>query len=163
MPTGPRGPESAPVERDRVYTVLGSVSRAGDWLPPEQVDAIAGLGSVVLDFREAVLPPGVTEVKATAILGQVDIIVPKEIEVDLSGFSVLGRLEHRVRTPPIHERLFAWWQQRRAGPVNEEAKSTARKPSPSPDGAADSAGPEEETVISIRGLAILGSVSIQRV
>jgi hypothetical protein len=65
---GPDGHETA-------VSVFGNTSRTGPWAPPEEIRAVAGFGNVVLDFREADLPAGVTEVDAYAIFGNVVVKV----------------------------------------------------------------------------------------
>src|SRR5215472_15876491 len=49
-------------EMERVAAILGGVQRQGAWRTPRRVKALAVLGGVVLDFRDALLPPGLTEV-----------------------------------------------------------------------------------------------------
>ena len=43
-----------------------------------------------MDFREARLAPGVTEVSVVSKLGGVDIIVPPGLQVDFGGIGILG-------------------------------------------------------------------------
>ena len=147
-----------PPERDVVFCVLGNVSRTGDWVPPEIVSATSWLGDVKLDFTEASLPSGITEVDATAILGSVEIKVPRHVEVDLSGYSFLGSLEHRVQTEPVHEKILNWFRGDRSGRGEREIPAG---PPPRALAAADEA--EEPVVLVIRGFAVLGNVSIKRV
>ena len=52
-----------------------------------------------LDYREAMLPPGVTEVMAVAVVGSVEILVPPGLYVEGDGMAVLGNIEHVEDTP----------------------------------------------------------------
>ena len=54
----------------------------------------------MLDFREAVLGAGVTDVNVLAVLGSVEIIVPPEIAVEAGGMAVLGGFEYQTNAPP---------------------------------------------------------------
>jgi hypothetical protein len=56
------------------------------------------MGGTELDFREAILGPGVTEIKVTALMGDVKIIVPPGMPVEIEGTGVMGRF-HDYRDP----------------------------------------------------------------
>jgi len=62
----------------------------GPWRPEKKVTAIALLGGCEIDFREAELEEGVTEVTAISILGEVNIVVNPDIPVIMSGISIGG-------------------------------------------------------------------------
>lgn len=70
--------------------VLGGTRRAGRWAPPAEMAAVAILGGVELDFRDAVLSEGVTEINCFAFWGGIDITVPPGVRVDSTGFALLG-------------------------------------------------------------------------
>ena len=63
-------------EQGFIVAVMGGSARRGRWSPARKNCSIAVMGGSELDFREAVMPPGVTEVQVFAICGGVDIIVP---------------------------------------------------------------------------------------
>lgn len=98
-----RGPELARTtspsesvrEREVVAGVLGGSGRSGRWVPARRITAIAIMGGVELDFREAFLPSGVTEVHAFAFWGAVEIMAPPGVHVECSGISLMGGFEHR--------------------------------------------------------------------
>ena len=52
------------------------------------------MGGAELDFREAALAPGVTEVKVFSLLGGVEVIVPPGLNVECRGIALLGGFEH---------------------------------------------------------------------
>jgi hypothetical protein len=62
----------------------------GPWRPGKQVTAVAFLGGCEIDFRKAELDEGVTEVNATSVLGDVNIVVSPGIPVTMSGISIGG-------------------------------------------------------------------------
>jgi hypothetical protein len=80
---------------ETVYSVLGSTARRGPWRPPETMRTVIVLGSIVLDYRDADLPLGVTEVDCQVFLGSVEIIVPSDVDVELTGSVILGSVETR--------------------------------------------------------------------
>lgn len=74
--------------------ILGGTRRTGRWAPPASMVAGAIMGGVELDFREAVLRPGVTEVNCFAFWGGVDITVPPDVHVETQGFALMGGFDH---------------------------------------------------------------------
>lgn len=87
-----RGPMPAGHERDQgfVMAVMGGATRRGRWTPARTTYSIALMGGTELDFREAVLPRGVTQVQVLAIMGGVDIIVPPGVNVESHGIGIMG-------------------------------------------------------------------------
>ncbi len=81
-------------ERSTVLAVCGGNKRRGRWIPARRTLSIAVCGGVKLDFREASLGPGVTEVHAMALCGGVEIIVPPGLAVESEGFAILGGFEN---------------------------------------------------------------------
>jgi hypothetical protein len=61
-------------------------------------NVIAFCGGAELDFREAVLPPGVTELKIFAMWGGVEVIVPPGLNVECHGVGIMGGFEHVPET-----------------------------------------------------------------
>lgn len=81
-------------QQETVVAVFGDSARSGSWYPPERLIAIAGFGNVKLDFREADLPGGPTEIRPFAVFGNVELIVPRGLDVELNGVSVFGSIKH---------------------------------------------------------------------
>jgi predicted membrane protein len=75
----------------RCTAILGA-SKLGKvpWRPGKKITAIALMGGCEIDFRQAELDDGVTEVSAVSILGDINIVVNPDIPVTISGLSVLG-------------------------------------------------------------------------
>ncbi len=100
-------PGGAPVvvDADRVrsrgflISVLGGTNRAGRWIPARKNFALGVLGGVTLDFREALLGSGVTDVNVLAVLGGIEIVVPPEMAVEVDGMAVLGGFEYNTDAP----------------------------------------------------------------
>src|SRR5688572_17114739 len=72
-------------ETAHAVAILGGSRRVGRWTPARVNNAFAFCGGVEFDFREAVMPPGVTEVKVFAMWGGVEIIVPPGMNVVCDG------------------------------------------------------------------------------
>ena len=96
-------------DAETVYSILGSTARRGPWEPPETMRAVSVLGHIALDYRDADLPLGVTEVDCQVFLGSVEIVVPSDVDVELTGSVLLGSVETKGgrRWRRARERLVA--------------------------------------------------------
>lgn len=95
MPDGKDGAlPTAPTRRRTVLAVCGGNSRRGRWVPARKTLSVALCGGIELDFREARLAPGVTEVNALAVMGGVDIVVSPGTYVESDGVAILGGFEN---------------------------------------------------------------------
>jgi len=88
-------PASRVKEKGFMVAALGGVERKGRWIPARQNYSIAVMGGVSLDFREALLSPGETEVWVFTLMGGAEIIVPPGLTVESDGVAILGGFEHR--------------------------------------------------------------------
>ena len=86
-------------ETGYAVAILGGSRRKGRWSPAGVNYSIAVMGGVELDFREAALPAGVTELKAYSLCGGVDIIVPPGLVVESHGIGILGGFDHAGDSP----------------------------------------------------------------
>ncbi|HEU4631251.1 MAG TPA: DUF1707 domain-containing protein [Gemmatimonadaceae bacterium] len=86
-------PGEAERER-RLLTVFAEVKRRGAWTPPRALRAVTVFGSTMLDLREARLQPGVTEIEARIVFGELTVIVPPGVRVESEGNAVFGSFDH---------------------------------------------------------------------
>jgi hypothetical protein len=92
----------APRKRRRWnIAVLGGCDRKGRWRPAPDSVALAVLGGVGLDLRDATIEGDELVITAVAVLGGIEIVVPEGVEVDLDGFALLGGNEHEQGTAPV--------------------------------------------------------------
>lgn len=82
-------------ERGLMVAALGGVERKGRWVPARQNFVVAVMGGVTLDFREALLPPGETEVWLFTLMGGAEIIVPPGLTVESDGVAIMGGFSHQ--------------------------------------------------------------------
>jgi uncharacterized protein DUF1707 len=99
VPATALAPVAAVREKQTLAAVLGGVERRGTWTSARHLKLITILGGAVLDFREARLAPGLTEVYIFALMGGAQIIVPPGLAVETGGIAILGGFEHMERTP----------------------------------------------------------------
>ena len=84
-----------------IVGIMGGGARSGTWIPAENNWALGVMGRCKLDFREAQLGAGVTEVRVLALMGGVEIIAPPDVQVESSGVGIIGRfgISNRYRPP----------------------------------------------------------------
>jgi len=103
IPAGGGAPVVVDADRVRdhgfLIGILGGNNRAGRWIPARKNFILGMLGGVNLDFREALLGPGVTDLNVLGLLGGVHIIVPPEMAVEVDGMALLGGVHVQVRLP----------------------------------------------------------------
>jgi hypothetical protein len=73
-----------------VVSFLSSTEREGNWALPRRFRALAVLGNVELDLREAQIGLGVSVIEAVAVMGNIEITIPPDVEVESDGDSLLG-------------------------------------------------------------------------
>ena len=86
---------------EQVSAILSSVERRGPWTVPRHLEVRVRLGSAELDFREAVLGPGITTIDVSISLGSLELIVPPHIGVDVNVALHLGSVEHAQPLAPL--------------------------------------------------------------
>lgn len=82
-------PEPPSRERRWVVAIMGGEQRKGRWRPSRRTNAIAVMGGVDIDLREAELADG-AEILAVPIMGAVTVTVPEGVSVEMSGFALMG-------------------------------------------------------------------------
>jgi hypothetical protein len=116
-PAGPRHTAS--------IAVMSESRRVGRWTVDDSYSALALMGTVVIDLREAVFTSAEVVINATAVMGEVKVVVDPGTTVLVEGIGVMG----------------------------EYSESRARVPYDPTPGA---------PVVRVRGLALMGSVRVQR-
>jgi hypothetical protein len=75
--------------------IFSSQEFDGDWLTNDHVQVRAVMGTVICDFRRPVLGP-VTRIDVRAVMGEVKIIVPKGMRIQVNVNPILGEVSrHR--------------------------------------------------------------------
>ena len=74
--------------------IFGGATRKGQWTVAAQYTALAVFGGVELDFREATFTAHETELYANCLFGGIDITVPDDVAVRVSGVPIFGGYEH---------------------------------------------------------------------
>jgi hypothetical protein len=82
--------------------VLSGVERSGVWRIAETSSLLVALGSCKLDLRRATIGARLTRIDVRVIFGNLEVIVPHGVEVELDAASILSSKTQRVSgSPPI--------------------------------------------------------------
>jgi hypothetical protein len=79
--------------------IMGGAGRHGAWVVPRHYTAFALMGGVELDLREASFAEREVTIEAFTIMGGIEVIVPEDIEVVVSGFGLMGAVDHDAGGP----------------------------------------------------------------
>lgn len=91
----------APAKRSLVAIMSGRRAK-GPWRVPVEVSAFAFWGHVGIDLRNADIEVPVVTIRAVAVMGGVDIVVPPGMRVELDGFVLMGGATDLTRSvPPV--------------------------------------------------------------
>lgn len=99
QPTPRAAPLAGVGTNTTILALFSEVTQDSRWTVRDGQVATAAFGSVTLDLRAATLESAVTEVRANAIFGSVEITVPGDIAVQVDGFGVFGeyqRIDNRT-------------------------------------------------------------------
>lgn len=79
--------------------VMSGAQRKGPWLVPRTQVAIAVMGGVDIDLREARFTSDEVTIQAYALMGGVDVVVPEWMEVHVDGIGFMGGFDDRAGEP----------------------------------------------------------------
>ena len=79
--------------------IMSGARRAGPWLVPAAYTAVAVMGGVELDLRQATFAAPEVTIQAFCLMGGVSITVPEDIAVDVSGIGIMGGFDHQASGP----------------------------------------------------------------
>ncbi|EIE97572.1 DUF1707 SHOCT-like domain-containing protein [Saccharomonospora glauca] len=75
--------------------VLSGTDRKGVWVLPPQHNSFAFWGGVKIDLRHARFAEQYSTITAVAIMGGIDVIVPDDVAVEVTGVGIMGAFETR--------------------------------------------------------------------
>jgi Domain of unknown function (DUF1707)/Cell wall-active antibiotics response 4TMS YvqF len=83
--------------------IMSGATRRGAWVVPRDYTAVAMMGGVQLDLRDARFSQREVTIRAFALMGGIEIIVPDDIAVVVDGVGIMGGFDdntgHREASP----------------------------------------------------------------
>lgn len=70
--------------------VMGDRHLTGNWLTSDRVSTFTVMGSTKIDLRDSDLPPGATRIEVFNLMGETQIVVPRDLPVRLSAFALMA-------------------------------------------------------------------------
>ncbi|MEE9167859.1 MAG: DUF5668 domain-containing protein [Candidatus Neomarinimicrobiota bacterium] len=92
-----KGSEQRSEDAVKTSAILGGVSRVVSSSSFRGGEVMALFGGVELDLREVKVSPEGCELNLTALFGGVEVIVPRDWRVSISGTPILGGIEDKTR------------------------------------------------------------------
>ena len=84
-----------------VVALMGNTARRGRWQVGEQTNAITVMGNSTIDLRDAILSGPDLRIAVLCLMGNVHVIVPEGVDVDLGVIALMGNKVDR-RSRPAH-------------------------------------------------------------
>ena len=111
--------------------ILSGARRLGGWVVPRTYTSVAVMGGIELDLREAQFSEPEVTLHAYTVMGGIEITVPEDVDVDVSGIAFMGGFDHdasgsgvpgapRVRV--LGFALMGGVEVRRKGPSNKQRR-----------------------------------------
>jgi hypothetical protein len=103
LPATP-APATTPARRvsERTVAVMSGAEKTGRWRADGKHTAVAVMGGIELDLRQAEIVGDELEILAVAVMGGIEIIVPEGISVDVSSLPLMGGIETKLPdVPPL--------------------------------------------------------------
>jgi len=79
--------------------IMCGARRAGPWVVPAAYHAVAIMGAVELDFRQATFAAAEVTIRAFCLMGGITITVPEQVAVDVGGLGLMGGFDHSASMP----------------------------------------------------------------
>ena len=96
-------PSALDARRKPVSTTVALMSaaeRTGSWRIGETSRAIAVMGECKLDLRRAAISAAVTTIRVHVVMGNLKVIVPEGVDVDLDATAIMGSRKVVLSGPP---------------------------------------------------------------
>src|SRR5215468_5854523 len=81
--------------------IMSSARRMGRWVVPRNYVGVAVMGGIELDLREAQFSEPEVTIHAYTLMGGIEITVPEDVDVDVSGFAFMGGFDHNASGPGV--------------------------------------------------------------
>ena len=84
----------------RMLAIMSSSKRTGVWSVPRVFRAFALMSEAVIDLRYAVIPADGCEIEVSAIMANVKVLLPPEVEAEVAVSAFMGSAQDGTHTHP---------------------------------------------------------------
>jgi len=81
--------------------IMSGARRMGRWVVPRTYVGVAVMGGIELDLRDAQFSEPEVTIHAYTLMGGIEITVPEDIDVDVSGIAFMGGFDHNASGPGV--------------------------------------------------------------
>jgi hypothetical protein len=78
------------------FALMSAFERKGRWVVPRKFRSFAFMGGGEIDLRQARFAANPVIIHAWAFMGGIEIIVPEDAEVHVTGIGIMGGFDHRA-------------------------------------------------------------------
>lgn len=78
------------------FALMSGFERKGRWVVPRVFRSFALMGGGAIDLRQARFASNPVTIHAWALMGGIEILVPEDAEVHITGLGVMGGFDHRA-------------------------------------------------------------------
>lgn len=89
-----------PVEHERITSIMSETKRTGPWSPARKMDVWCVMSETVLDLTQAMLQPGVTEIRLHGLMASIKVIVGPGVRVVLQASALMASVSDETVDPP---------------------------------------------------------------
>ena len=79
--------------------IIAGFERTGRWMVGRTFRGLAVIGNGEIDLRQARFIDGETTIHATAIIGDITVVVPEDADVHIGGTGIIGGFDHYDEGP----------------------------------------------------------------
>ena len=79
--------------------IIAGFERRGRWTVGRAFRGLAVIGNGEIDLRQARFIDGETTIHATAIIGNITVVVPEDADVQIGGTGIIGGFDHHDEGP----------------------------------------------------------------
>ena len=87
-------------DHERITSIMSETKRTGPWQPARTLDVWSMMSKTTLDLTQAVLQPGVTEIRLAGLMASIKVIVPPGVRVVLQASSIMATVSDETVDPP---------------------------------------------------------------
>ena len=78
------------------FALMSGFERKGRWVVPRVFRSFVFMGGGEIDLRQARFADNPVTIHAWAVMGGIEIVVPEDAEVHITGLGIMGGFEHRA-------------------------------------------------------------------